>query len=52
LTDQIKEDAMGVACAACGIEKKVYMVLVAKHESKRPLGRPRHKREDNIKMDL
>ena len=28
---------MGVACGTCGIEKKVYMVLVAKHESKRPL---------------
>jgi len=32
--------------------KKVYMVLVAKHESKRPLGRPRRKREDNIKINL
>jgi hypothetical protein len=30
----------------------VYMVLVGKPEGKRPLGRPRHKGEDNIKIDL
>ena len=28
------------------------MVLVGKPEGKRPLGRPKHKWEDNIKMDL
>jgi hypothetical protein len=28
------------------------MVLVEKHEGKRPLGRPRHTWEDYIKMDL
>jgi hypothetical protein len=27
-------------------------VLVGKPEGKRPLGRPRHRREDNIKMNL
>jgi hypothetical protein len=26
--------------------------LLGKLEGKRPLGRPRHRREDNIKMDL
>jgi hypothetical protein len=30
----------------------VYRVLERKPEGKRPLGRPRHRREDNIKMDL
>jgi hypothetical protein len=30
----------------------VYKVLVGKPEGKRTLGRPRPKREDNIKMDL
>jgi len=30
----------------------VYRVLVGKSEGKRPLGRPRHKWEDNIKIDL
>ena len=32
--------------------RNVYRVLVGKPESKRPLGRPRCKWEDNIKMDL
>jgi hypothetical protein len=30
----------------------VYRVLVGRPESKRPLERPRHRWEDNIKMDL
>jgi len=30
----------------------VYRVLVGKPERKRPLGRPRRRWEDNIKMDL
>jgi hypothetical protein len=29
-----------------------YRVLVGKPEGKRPLGRPRHRGKDNIKMDL
>jgi len=30
----------------------VYNVLVTKHEEKKPLGRPRHRWVDNIKLDL
>ena len=30
----------------------MYRVLVGKPEGKRPLGRPRRRWEDNIKMDL
>jgi hypothetical protein len=30
----------------------VYRVLVRKPEGRRPQGRPRHRWEDNIKMDL
>ena len=30
----------------------VHKVLVGKPEGKRPVGRPRRRREDNIKMDL
>jgi hypothetical protein len=30
----------------------VYRVLVGKPEGKKPPGRPRRRREDNIKMDL
>ena len=46
-------------CAGGKIEKNemgqgrgVHGVLVGKPEGKRPLGRPRRKWEDNIKMDL
>jgi len=35
-----------------GEERAVYRVLVGKPEGKRPLGRPRRRRVDNIKMDL
>jgi hypothetical protein len=35
-----------------GAERKVYKVLVAKPEEKRPLGRPRRRWEDGIRMDL
>jgi hypothetical protein len=32
--------------------KNLYRVLVGNPEGKRPLGRPRHRWEDGIKMDL
>jgi hypothetical protein len=35
-----------------GEERKVYKVLVEKSEGKRPLGRPRRRWEDGIRMDL
>jgi hypothetical protein len=35
-----------------GESRGVYRVLVGKPEGKRPLGRPRHRWEDNINMDL
>ena len=35
-----------------GERRGVYRVLVEKPEGKRPLGRPRHRWEDNINMDL
>ena len=38
--------------ARMGEGKVVHRVLVGKHEGKRPLGRPRGRWEDNIKMDL
>jgi hypothetical protein len=33
-------------------ERGVHMVLMGKPEGKRPLGRPRRKWEDDIRMDL
>jgi hypothetical protein len=38
--------------ARMGDRRGVYRVLVGKLEGKRPLGRPRRRWEDNIKMDL
>jgi len=43
---------MSVACSTYGERKGLYRVLVGKPEGKRPLGRPRLRWEDNIKMDL
>jgi hypothetical protein len=38
--------------AHMGEGRGAYSVFVGKHEGKRPLLRPRHRWEDNIKMDL
>jgi hypothetical protein len=38
--------------ARMGQDRVVHRVLVGKPEGKRPLGRPRRRWEDNIKMDL
>ena len=34
------------------LSRNVYRVLVGRYEEKRPLGRPKRRWEDNIKMDL
>ena len=44
------ERAEHVACM--GEERGVYRVLMGKPERKRPLGRPRRRWVDNIRMDL
>ena len=38
--------------ALMGERKGLYNVLVGKPDGRRPLGRPRRKWEDNIKLDL
>jgi hypothetical protein len=38
--------------ARMGEDRGVHRVMVGKPEEKRPLGRPRRRWEDNIKMDL
>jgi hypothetical protein len=43
---------MGGAGSSVGEGRGVYRVFVGKPEGKRPLGRPRRRWEDNIKMDL
>jgi hypothetical protein len=40
------------ACSKNGENKNAYRILVAKPEGKRPLGKPRRKWVNNIKMDL
>jgi hypothetical protein len=35
-----------------GEGRGAYRILVGRPEGRRPLGKPRHRREDNIKMDL
>jgi hypothetical protein len=51
---QIKSRRMRWAghVARMGEERKVYKVFVGKPEGKRPLGRPRRRWEDGIRMDL
>jgi len=48
----IEYSEMGGACRWYGEKRGVYRVLVGKPEGNRPLGRPRRRRKDNIKMDL
>jgi hypothetical protein len=38
--------------ARMGVKRNVYRLLVGKPEGKRPLGRPRRRWVDNIRMDL
>jgi hypothetical protein len=50
---QIKSRRMRCAGhVACMGERNVYSVLMGKPEGKRPLGRPRSRWEDGIRMDL
>jgi hypothetical protein len=43
---------VGGACGTHAEGRDVYSVLVGRPEEKRPLGRPSHRWEDNIKMDV
>jgi hypothetical protein len=49
---KIKKNEMGGACTCMGETRGIFGVLVGKPEGKRPLGRPRHRWEDNVKVDL
>jgi hypothetical protein len=43
---------MGGACSTNGKKRNSYRILVVKQEGKRPLGKPRRRWKNNIKMDL
>jgi hypothetical protein len=43
---------MGGPCCTNGEKRNAYRFLVGKTEGKRPLGRPRRRWVDNIRMDL
>jgi hypothetical protein len=43
---------MGRACGTNGGKRNAYRILVGKPERKRPLGRPRRRWVNNMKMDL
>jgi hypothetical protein len=43
---------MGRACRTNGEKRNAYRILVGKPEGKRPLGRPRRRWVDNIKIDV
>jgi hypothetical protein len=43
---------MGGMCSTYGEKRDAYRILVGRPEGRRPLGRPRHRWEDNIKIDL
>jgi hypothetical protein len=48
--DRVKDDEMGRACSTNGEKRNAYRILVGRAEGKRPLGRPRHRWVDNIKI--
>jgi hypothetical protein len=43
---------MGGPCSTNGEKRNAYRLLVGKSEGRRPLGRPRRRWVDNIRMDL
>jgi len=50
--DKIEKNVMGGAYRTNGERRGVYRAFVGKPEGKRPVGRPRRRWEDNIKMEL
>jgi len=48
----MEKNEMGWAYGAYGEERGVYRVLLGKPEGRRPLGRPRRRWVDNIRMEL
>ena len=49
---KIEKNEIGRACSAYGGEVRHIQCFGGEHAGKRPLGRPRHRWEDNVKIDL
>jgi len=52
LGDQINKNEMGGACGKYGVEEGCIEGFGGRPEGRRPLGRPRHRWEDDIKIGL
>ena len=50
--DKMEKNDMDAACSTYGERRGVYRGLMGKSKVRRPLRIPRHRWEDNIKMDL
>jgi hypothetical protein len=48
----VEEDEMGRACSTIGENRNAYRILMGKPEEKRPLGRPRRRWVNNVKLHL
>jgi hypothetical protein len=49
---QVKEDEIGRACSTNRTKRNLCRILMGKPKGKKPQGRPRRRRLNNIKMDL
>jgi hypothetical protein len=52
LNDQVKENKWAGHIARMDAKRNAYRILVGKSEGMRPLGRPRRKWKNTIKMNL
>jgi hypothetical protein len=52
LTFQVEEYEVSGVCSANGEKRNVYRLLVGKPDGERPLGRPRRRWIDNIKIQF
>jgi hypothetical protein len=52
LGDKIEKNYMGGTCSTYGGEESCIQALGGGLDGKRPLGKPTHRREVNIKLDL
>jgi hypothetical protein len=52
ITCGVFKNEMGRVCSTNGEKRNAYRILVGMPEGKRPLGKPRRRWMNNIKMDL